>query len=581
MPKRAWRSDTIWEVALPYGEAADLGRRIGTSALVAQMLHNRGIADEQTGKAFLNPRLADLHDPQLLTGCEAAARRLAQAAKNRERIVLYGDYDVDGITGVAILHACLKMIGADVHYYIPHRMDEGYGVNPEAIAKILAHKVKVLVTVDCGISAAEALAQASAAGVDIIITDHHTPPDALPAALAVVHPALAGQYYPNPALSGAGVAFKLAWQLARHVCGASKVDEPLREFLLHATCLAALGTIADVVPLQGENRVLATYGLKGLPSATHPGLVALLESAGLTGEKVDAYHVGFMLAPRLNACGRMGHARLAVELLTEASPQRACEIAAFLVQQNAERQKVEKAIAEQAIQKVIDGKLDDPALRAIVLAAEDWHSGVIGIVASRLVERFGRPAVMISLKNGQGHGSCRSVAGFNMHDALSACAPYLIGFGGHAMAGGLRIEADKVPAFADALRGYAAERLVDQPLARPLRIDAEVTLGLLTYPTVQHLARLAPFGQGNPAPLVAVRSCKLMKPPRRMGRNGNAASLLLGQNGTSLRAVGFGMGDLADRLAGASVVDIAAEPMINTFNGSTHVELRLKDALWE
>ncbi|MCK4602092.1 MAG: single-stranded-DNA-specific exonuclease RecJ, partial [Phycisphaerae bacterium] len=468
MASRAWRPNSRrWQIAPPYEGAADLARRLGTTSLVAQVLHNRGIDEAEAGTAFLNPKLTDLHDPGLLAGAEAAAQRIARAVADRERILIYGDYDVDGITGVAILHALLSMLDADVHYYIPHRIEEGYGVNIDAVRKLTGHGAKLLITVDCGIGAVEPLAAAAAAGLDVIITDHHSPPETLPQAVAIVHPSVPPGSYPNVDLAGAGVAFKLAWQVAKAISGpnaSGRVDGPMRDFLLDATCLAALGTIADVVPLLGENRVLAVYGLRGLPATKHVGLRALIASARLTGEKLDAYHVGFVLAPRLNACGRMGHAQLAVELLTNAPEARAKKIADYLAKQNTKRQRVERAITEQAVEMIETRGLDDPANRAIVLACEDWHSGVIGIVASRIVGRYHRPAVLIAVNAAGGQGSARSIAGFNMRDALEACGEHLISFGGHAMAGGLRIEQGKIDTFSEAMLQYAGENISDQQL---------------------------------------------------------------------------------------------------------------------
>ena len=583
MAARAWRpNERRWEIAPPFEGAAELARRIGTAPLVAQMLHNRGIDGPAAAKAFLNPKLADLHDPGSLAGCEQAAKRVAKAVRDGERIVLYGDYDVDGIAGVAILHAVLHLVGAkagSLDYYVPHRLEEGYGVNVEAVRKIVAEGAKLLITVDCGISAAEALAEARGAGVDVIVTDHHSPPEALPPA-TIVHPGIPPGAYPNADLSGAGVAFKLAWQVAREICGNHRVDPPMREFLLDATCLAALGTIADVVPLVGENRSLAVHGLRGLPSSKHAGLRALLKSAGLADSTLDAYHVGFILAPRLNACGRMGHARLAVELLTDAPEHRCNEIAEYLAKQNAERQKVEREITEQASEMVRRRGLDGEQYRAIVLADEQWHGGVIGIVASRLVEQFSRPTILVAINGEGGQGSGRSIPGFHMRDALAACAEHLVSFGGHAMAGGIRIQREKVEAFAAAMLEYAGRMVSVEQLRPTLRIDAQTTLAGLSYNVVDHLVRLAPFGQGNPPPVVAVRSCEVLAPPKRMGRGGQALSLLLGQQGARMRAVGFNMGELADRLAQGSRVDIAAEPMLNHFNGRTSVELKLLDVVW-
>ena len=581
MAVHAWRYGAArWEVAPPYAAAEDLARQIGTAPLVAQVLANRGITDPAAGKAFLNPKLSDLHNPELLGGCVEAAKRLAAAVARKARIVLYGDYDVDGMAGVAILHSILRLVGDDVHTYVPHRLEEGYGVNAEAVAKLIGEGMNVLVTVDCGISAHGPLAAARAAGVEIIITDHHSPDAQLPPADVIVHPAIPPGRYPNADLAGAGVAFKLAWQTAVEICGSSRVDEAIRNFLLEATCLAALGTVADVVPLVGENRSLVVYGLKGLPQTQHAGLRALLKSTRLDGEKLDAYHVGFLLAPRLNACGRMGHARLALELLTDAPGPHAARIAEYLEQQNAERQRVERAITAEASEQVEAGGLDGPEHRAIVLASDSWHGGVIGIVASRLVERFGRPAVLIALNGDGGQGSARSIPGFHMRDALAACAASLRSFGGHAMAGGLRIDRGKVAEFTAAFMDYANRHVAAAQLTPALRLDAEATLAGLSYPVVEHIARLAPFGQGNPPPLVALRGCKILSAPRRMGRNGGVLSLMLAQNGNSMRAVGFSMGELAERLVGVTAVDVAAQPIISTFNGQSTAELQLKDVSW-
>ena len=575
--RRAWMPNGYaWQVAAPFDGAADLAWKLQTTDLVAQVLHNRGLGEVATARAFMDPQLTALHDPTLLGGAVAAANRIARAVADGEKIAIYGDYDVDGITATAILHACLTMVGATVETYVPHRLDEGYGVNAEAVASLLAGGAQLIVTVDCGVSAVEALAVATDAGVDVIVTDHHAPGATLPRAEAIVHPRLGGEY-PNPNLCGAGVAFKLAWQVAREICGLARVDEQMRTFLVEATALAALGTIADVVPLTDENRVLAVFGLRGLAATTHPGLRALLASAGLEGKTLDAFDIGFRLGPRLNAAGRMGHARQAVELLTNPSPERAREIARGLDAQNTERRDVDRALAEDAIEMALAAGLDSPAAHAIVLGSETWHGGVIGIVASRLVERFGKPTVLISFSGEAGHGSGRSVPGVNLYDALASCSEHLIGFGGHAMAAGVRIEQAALSAFAAALSDYVGAHRTDDPTVTVLDIDAETTLAGLSYPAVAHLARLAPFGEGNPAPVVALRGCKLIGAPRRMGRSGQAVSLVLGQDGATVRAVGFAMGDLPDHLVGVNTVDVAGTPELNTYQGRTTVQLQLLD----
>jgi single-stranded-DNA-specific exonuclease len=602
MRSRAWTpGERRWEVAPPFEAAGEWARQLGTGPLVAQVLHNRGAATLDAARAFLNPKLTDLHDPALLSGSADAARRIARAAAAKEKIVLYGDYDVDGITGLAILHGCLKLLGCESEFYVPHRQDEGYGVNAPAVRKIVEGGAKLLVTVDCGISDGEALAEAARAGVDVIVTDHHGLPAQLPAAAAIVHPALGG--YPNPDLCGAGVAFKLAWAVAREVGGETKVSDALREFLIDATCLAALGTIADVVPLTGENRVLAAYGLKGLASTKHAGMRALLDSADLGGRAIEADDVGFTLGPRINASGRMGHARQAVELLLGSDPSRCRQIADHLARLNTQRQEIERAILDQAADMVRDRKLDVEGNPAIVLASEGWNSGVIGIVAGRLAERFHKPTVLIAIPEKAGEkigekigtdpifrgekrglsllspaqGSCRSIPGLDMREALAACSVYLLGFGGHAMAGGLRIAPGKIDAFAAAFAVHARTNLSPRELIPALAIDATATLAGLGFAAVEHLAKLAPFGQGNAPPLLAIEGCKVLTEPRRMGRSGKTIAFHLGQNGASLRAVGFGMAELADRLHVGAEVSVAAEPTINRFNGSASVELRLRD----
>ena len=570
-----------WEIAESFDGAESLGRELRLHPLVAQVLHNRGLDDPARAGQFLDPKLTDMHDPELLAGAVEAADLIAKAVSAGRKIVIYGDYDVDGITGTAILHAILRMVDANVDYYVPHRLAEGYGLNIEAVDKLIADGAEMMITVDCGVTAVEAVARAVDAGLEVIVTDHHSFGDQLPPAAAIVHPSLPGGKYPNTDLAGAGVAFKLAWQVARTICGSNRVDARMRQFLLDATCFAALGTIADVVPLLGENRVLARYGLSGLRGTEHIGLRALLESADLTGEKLDAYHVGFVLGPRLNAAGRMGHARLAVEMLTGASAERSREIAQYLDEQNTERRKVQDEITEQAVELVHARGFDAPERRAIVVGGEDWHGGVIGIVASRLVGQFGRPAIVISLGGDVSRGSGRSIDGFDMHEALIACGGHLEGFGGHAMAAGLTIDKHKLDAFSEAFVDYASSHISDEQMKPVLRIDAAVTLSALNYETVRNLAKMAPFGRCNAAPVVVAKDCRVLNGPTRIGRSGTTVSMTLGQDGATIRAVGFGMGDLGDMLAGVNTVDVAFEPQLNTFRGNTTVQAMLRDVRWD
>src|SRR4051812_154068 len=500
-----------WTIAAPDGRAPELAARLKTSPLLAQILLNRGVVEAQECQDFLRPSLKGLADPGLIPNLKYAAERIARAIRDREKIVIYGDYDVDGITATSILWHAIRLLGGEVDAYIPHRIEEGYGLNPEALSQICDGGAKVIVSVDCGVTAVEQAKVACERGVDLIITDHHEwhceriEPETgragepatnsagspilplsdsirpiLPECFTVVHPRLPGSTYPNPHLCGAGVAFKLAWGVGLAMSGGDKVSAEFRAFLVEATALAALGTIADVVPLVGENRILAHWGLGGLKQSQLKGIQALIASAGLTGQQLDSYHVGFLLAPRLNACGRMGHAREAVEMLTRADETRANEIAVYLEKQNRERQAMERRILEQALEQVALNGFDQDDCRAIVLGGEGWHAGVIGIVASRLVDRLHRPTVMIATTNGHGQGSGRSIPGFNLARALEACGEHLEAFGGHEMAAGLKIATPKLPEFREAFCRHATEVLSAEQMVPELELECLAELNGVT-----------------------------------------------------------------------------------------------------
>jgi single-stranded-DNA-specific exonuclease len=573
-----------WNIEPPDPGAAELAARLKVSPLTAQALLSRGMRDVQTAEAFLRPSLKMLAEPALLPGAPRAAERIARAIRDQEKIVIYGDYDVDGITATSILWHAITLLGGKPAVYIPHRLEEGYGLNADAIKQIIDDGAKLIVTVDCGITGIEPVKIARDRGVDLIVTDHHEWHSAadgsplLPECFAVVHPRLAAEpAYPNPFLSGAGVAFKLAWAVGQAAGGAEKVSESFRAFLIEATALAALGTIADVVPLVGENRVLAAFGLGGLRETKLAGLRALIESAALEGKKLDSYHVGFLLAPRLNACGRLGHAALAAELLTTAGESRAAEIAAFLAEQNRARQDLEKQILEKAMEQIEANGWGDPSHRALVLAGEGWHAGVIGIVASRIVDRFRRPTILIGLSNGQGQGSARSISGFHLSKALENCGQYLLAYGGHEMAAGLRIESDRVEDFRRAFCRIAGDAVTDDMLVPQLRLECVAELGQMTEALVSEMRRLGPFGHGNPKPLLCVRDALVAAIPRRVGKAGDHLQLIVKQGQRSIRCIGFRYGELFDRLGPGTKIDLAVEPSINEFNGRSNVELEIKD----
>jgi single-stranded-DNA-specific exonuclease len=495
--------------------------------------------------------------------------------------VVYGDYDVDGMSATSLLVGCLKLLGADVGYYVPHRMDEGYGLNHEALRNLAAQGAKLVITVDCGVASVEEAQTASAAGLELVITDHHEPNEQLPRAAAIVHPRLPGAHYPFAGLSGSGVAFKLAWALCQQASGAKKVGEAMKNYLLSAIGLAALGTIADVVPLVDENRVLVQHGLASLKERPGLGMAALMRLTELDKKpRLDSDDVGFMLAPRLNAAGRLGQAQLGVELLSTTSPERATALAEYLNELNSSRQSLERSIylaANKQAQEQFDAEQD----AALVLADRGWHPGVIGIVAGRLAEKFHRPTILVALDElgvKPGVGSARSVPGFNLHEALANCTHHLISHGGHAAAAGLKIEEAKLEAFrADFCECAASGITIEQRVAE-LWIDAEVGFGELSLPTVVELERLAPFGHANPRPLLCATGVKLAGPPQKIGGGGRHLSLKLSQHGVTLRGVAFGGGDWADELSSIDApLSVAFRPVINDFRGRRNVELQLAD----
>ena len=565
-----------WMVAPPWAERERAARRLGVSPLLAQLLFNRGLTDRDAVRAFLNPQLKTLPDPDLLPGAAEATKLLVGKVRERKSIVIYGDYDVDGIPGTAILWHLLTLAGADVSYYIPHRLEEGYGLNGEALRQIRRDGADTVITVDCGIAAVEQARVAREIGLTLIITDHHAAGDTLPQADGIVHPRLAGGY-PNPDLCGAGVAFKLAWAIARTLSGSQRVSQQFRDFLVDSMGLVALGTIADVVPLIHENRVLAKFGLMGLAESKLTGLVTLIETARLNDQKLSSEHVGFWLAPRLNAAGRMGHALLAAELLTRADEARAREIAMYLEEQNRKRQTIERRILKEACDKIEANNLASDARRAIVLASHKWHAGVIGIVASRIVDRYHRPTVLIALDNGQGQGSARSILHFDLHRALADCHDHLIAFGGHAMAAGLRIEPAKIEAFTEAFVARANQLLTGKDLEPALHLDAEIPLSRVTESLVRDLDRLAPFGEGNPKPRFASPLLALDGEPRTVGRAGAHLTFRLTDGQARLRAIAFGQSDQLQTLLEHRRCRVAFQPNLNTFNGRTSVELQILD----
>jgi len=560
-----------------------LSKSLKVSPLLAQVLLNRGIADTAEASVFLRPKLTELIDPARMPGIEPAVQRIKQAITNREKITVYGDYDVDGISGVAILWQVLTLLGADVDYYIPHRIDEGYGLNSEAVQTLAKSGTKLLVTVDCGVTAFHSAELAAQLGLDLVITDHHQLDIKLPQAVAIVHPGLE-ESYPNQDSAGAMVAFKLAWAVANEFNPGRRLEPRLREFMLSATSLAAMGTVADIVDLRGENRILTSYGLKALPGCKLSGIEALIETAGLTGHSLDSFHIGFRLAPMLNAAGRMGHARLAVELLTSESPIRSMQIAEYLKEQNTQRQQCERKIFKQACEMIVERDMNHPDRKSIVLSSENWHTGVIGIVASRIVDKFYRPTIMINAAdagNGIAQGSGRSIPGFCLLSGIRACSQHLNSFGGHKMAAGITIETEKIDRFAADFEDYAKQNLNENDVEAKLHIDAAVPLETFRMETVSELQLLGPFGQGNPEPTFATKGVRLASPPRRVGAGREHLQLAITDNTAAIRCIGFRFGKLEKKLLETEFFNVAYQPQINTYNGNSSVQFVLTDIQFE
>ncbi len=571
----------LWTIKPCDGKAEELAKLLRIAPIVAKVLANRGIIDAQTYTDFLKPKLTELIKPELMPGVETAVGRIKQAIKTNEKITVYGDYDVDGITGVTILWQILKLVGANVDYYIPHRIEEGYGLKDGAVQSLGQSGTKLLITVDCGINAISTAELAAQLNIELIITDHHQPESELPKAVAIVHTAM-DKSYANQNCCGAMVAFKLAWAIANAFnTGQKKLEPELRDFMLAATGLAAMGTVADVMDLTGENRILTSFGLKSLPDCNLSGIQALIESAGLTGHGLDSFHIGFRLAPLLNAAGRMGHARLAVELLTSDSQIRSTQIAEYLKEQNKQRRLLERRIFKQACEKIVEQNLNHPDQKSIVLADENWHTGVIGIVASRIIDKYHRPTIMINIKNGTAQGSARSIDGFDILAAISSCSKHLTSFGGHKMAAGITIEAEKIEKFASDLEIYAKENMNEKDIAAKLEIDALASLGEFQENVVRKLQELGPFGKGNPEPIFATKGVRLISSPKKVGAKGDHLQLSITDSTASVRCIGFGMGKLEKKLLEHEFFNVAYRPQINTYNGRSSVQLSVTDIQFE
>lgn len=575
MPK-AWRFAPFDETCV-----RNLAARLQVSPVLAQILSARGYTTPERAGAFLDVKLTGLHDPETLPGVAEAADRIIAAMTAGRRITIYGDYDVDGVTATSLLWHCLKLAGAKVDYYVPHRLEEGYGLHRDALQSLHERDPStLLVTVDCGIASVAEAAYARELGLELIVTDHHQPGPVLPEAVCLVHPRLPGTAYPFGDLCGVGVAFKVAWAVCQRLGDGKRASPRMREFLLSAIGLTAIGTVADVVPLIDENRILVRFGLQSLLERSSIGLKALLRVAELHEKPLLlAEDVAFSLAPRINAAGRLGQARLAIELLTTDNADRAATLADYLEEQNKVRQTVERRILKEA-KEMLESRPDWTEAGALVLAHHDWHPGVIGIVASRVAALYSKPTVLIALNHQDqtGVGSARSFANFDLYRGLSVCSGHLTAFGGHHAAAGLKIPADKIDAFREEFCRHVGDNHEVQASDLELQIDAEVRLADLSVRAVTELDRLGPFGRSNQRPVLASTRVELAEPPRKMGGGDRHLSLLIRQYGKTLRAISFGNGDWADALSAVQgTIAISYAASINRFRGRENVELQLLD----
>lgn len=539
-----------------------LSQELGLSKILAQILANRGIKTKEEAEKFLNVKIDHLLDPYSFLDMPKAVSLIRQAAGNKEKVMVCGDYDVDGITSTALLELTLSKIGLDVLHYIPHRIKEGYGLNKNILHFAEQKKIKLLITADCGINNHEEIKELRRNHIDVIITDHHEPLNSdLPQANSVINPKVKNSRYQYRDLAGVGVAYKLCQAVT---------EEKLFEDL----DLVSLGTIADVVPLTGENRIFAKEGLIRLSQTKKTGLKALIEASGIKDKKITSSFVSFILGPRLNASGRMDSAEIALNLLMSEKQTEAEGLAQIIEAHNRQRQKIEGKVLEEA-EALIDREVNFKDHKIIVIAKEGWHPGVLGIVASKLVDKFYRPAIVISLNYDLCKGSARSIKNFHLFQALSECKHLLEDFGGHAYAAGLVIAKDSIEDFKKSINRLAKEKLVLADLLPSLDIDMELALSDLNEPAIAELEALEPYGTGNPEPLFYTRNLKIKGEPQVLGRN--TLKFWVTDGDTTYQAIGFGLGGFRDSLLNADVFDLVYTPRMDNWQGEENILLETKD----
>ena len=540
----------------------ELVKEYGINEILAKIFVNKGITKKEELDLFINPTRKDFHDPFLMPDMDKVVNRIIKAIENNEKIIIYGDYDADGITSVTVLKSFLEERGLQVSSYIPNRLDEGYGLNKEAIKKIYDDGFRLMITVDCGISGIEEVNYANSLGIETLITDHHEPAEILPNALAVMDAKRKDNKYPFNQLAGVGVVFKLIQAISIEL----NLEE--KEYLKYLD-IVCIGTISDIVPLVDENRVIAKLGLKLIAQTRNIGLKALLEVTGF--KNIDSGAISFGVAPRINACGRMGNEKLALDLFLSKDYEEAKKLAIKLNEYNLERQNIEKKILDEAIEKIEQNEKDKSC---IIVGSKGWHHGIIGIVASKVTETYFKPSILICFEGEEGKGSGRSIPGFDLHEALTKCGSHLEKFGGHAMAVGVTVKENEFESFKKELEEYAKESEIDK-IVPIINIDSEVSLKSLNIESVKSLKVLEPFGEANKMPLFLFKNLKINS--IRALSEGKHLKLTLKDENFMVNAIGFNMGDLSEKYLLDDKVDIVGNLDINSYNGMESIQIVIKD----
>lgn len=555
--------ESRWQIKTPHPQKqAELSRVLDIHPLIAQLLINRSLDTPDSAREFLFADVQSIPDPFLLKDMDVAVERLKKAKEHHEQILIFGDYDVDGVTSSALLHNLLRSFGIAVLNHIPHRMSEGYGLNTGILDYAREHGVQLIISVDCGITAIEEVQVLQTAGIEVMIIDHHEPLEgALPQAQVVIDPKRKDCPYPFKYMASVGLVFKLAQAL-------------LGRIPLEMLDLVAVGTISDVVPLIGENRIFVREGLKRIQQTKNKGLLALMDVARLKDKKLETRSISFILGPRINATGRVSYASKSLKLFLSEDWPEAYECAQSLERDNQERQKMQSRILTAALEKV-DSHLNLGEQKIIVVAEEGWHRGVLGIVASRILDTYRRPTVIVSFENEMGTGSARSFGEFHMQKALTHCAVHLENFGGHQHAAGLTIRKEKFDDFCSALNDYARDIMPEADVLPALFLDADIPLSSWTVDLVRRVEDLEPFGEGNPAPLFCSRNLKLKGVPAVLSKE--TLKFFVTDGSSLFSAVGFGMADRREALMQSSSVDLAYQISIDTWNKAPTVQLKIKD----